>query len=173
MKKTVTYSPTFIEFWMDTNKKGSKESAFHAFERRLKSHGLESIKLAHRQLGSEKKNEDFKYWPDVSTFLNSLFEGCLERVPKKALQTKQERYPYWVASCAQKLKIHPSRLPSNARYLTKQQTEILEIPSRPDARNMMADIKRILACEISLRDFYERWEIPMEHRDPKHQEAAF
>ena len=86
-KKKLIYSEEFLNFWNLTNKKGSKIIGYRAFQERLKINSLEEISKAYRQVNFEKGKEEFKFWPDISTFLNSGFEGYLER----SNQPKKER----------------------------------------------------------------------------------
>lgn len=75
----LVYSDIFESFWKSTNMKGSKREAFNQFEDRLKTHTLEDIQKAYEQLKKEKADSELKFWPDISGFLNSYFDGYFER----------------------------------------------------------------------------------------------
>lgn len=77
--KEKQYTKDFIGFWDGTNKKGVKQSAFNAFKNRLKTHSLDDIQKAYCQMKRDKEETEFRYWPDVSAFLNTKFESYLER----------------------------------------------------------------------------------------------
>lgn len=77
--KEKEYSSEFLSFWDATHKTGNKRKAFEAFEKRLEEYSFEEIGNAFIQLNEDKKGSEIKYWPQVTTFLNSMFEGYLDR----------------------------------------------------------------------------------------------
>ena len=85
-KQSEQFHPDFLEFWAITDKRGSKQAAYTAWQRRISQNTKADIRNAWDQYTFEKAGS--KYMLHISTFLNSHFEGYLHRFH----QTSNSKY---------------------------------------------------------------------------------